>query len=148
MIEKIKIRWNCFKKGVLNLVHYFYVIWNDRDWDWCFMMDLQKRKLDSMIKHYETNNCFIDQEIELRYMKIAKYCIENLGNVNATKNKYINDKNFERIRSANGHSPMENGFWKAFKDKNYEYFINDVYEEKLWYLYNKIIQTRARKWWD
>ncbi len=148
MIEKLKTRWNCFKKGILNLVYYFHVIWSDRDWDWSFMMDLQKHKLDSIIKHYETNNCFVNQEIELRYMRIAKYCIENIGNVHAAEKRYINDKNFERIRDANGQSPMENGFWKSFKDKNYEYFINDVYEEKLWYLYNRIIQTRARKWWD
>lgn len=148
MIEKIKLYWDCFKKGILNLVHYFNVIWNDRDWDWEFMLNLQKRKLDSMIKHYSTEDYFENQEVELRYMKIAKYCLENLENIHLEEDKYVNDRNFERIRKENGHSPVENGFWEKFKERNYEYFKEDVYEEKLWYLYNKIIQTRGRNWWD
>ena len=151
MIElsiNIKHYWDCFKKGISNLIYYFKVVWNDREWDWEFMVSLQKRKLESMIRYYSTNQYFVEQEIEVRYMKIAKYCLETIGNVYLDENKYVNDKNFDRIRKENGLSPVENEFWKAFKEKNYDYFNEDVYEEKLWHLYNKIIQTRGRKWWD
>ena len=150
MIEKIKFKLDCFKKGILNLIHYFNVIWNDRDWDWKFMIFLQKRKLDSMIHYYSTGKYFKNQDVELRYMKVAKYCIDTIttGIVLLPEDKYVNDRNFEKIRKENGLSPVKDGFWENFKEKNYEYFKEDVYKEKLWYLYNKIIQTKGRNWWD
>ena len=148
-INRIKIHWDCFKKGIKNLIHYFKVVWRDRDWDWQFMIDLQRRKLQSMVQYYSENKCFFGQERELRYMKIALYCLEYLERGSeVTKGKHVNDKNFERIRVANGYSPSPVGFWTNFKEKNFDYYFEDVYEEKLWYLYNKIIQTHAKAWWD
>ena len=152
--DRLKIHWDCFKKGIRNLIHYFSVVWKDRDWDWEFMIDLQKRKLDSMIHYYETNKCFKNQDVELRYMKIAQYCIKHLSEASVEmtlpdgSKKYVNDRNFKRIREANGSTPVDNDFWKRFKERNEEYFLEDVYEEKLWYIYNKIIQMRGRSWWN
>ena len=153
-LSRLRIHWKCFKIGIRNLIHYFKVVWKDRDWDWSFMINLQKRKLDSMISYYTENKCFEDQEHEVRYMKIARYCLENLS-VGSSEmilpdgtKRYVNDKNFERIRQANGQRPEKSGFWEKFKERNEEYYFEDVYEEKLWYIYNKIIQMRAKQWWD
>lgn len=154
-LSRLKIHWKCFKIGIRNLIHYFKVIWRDRDWDWSFMIYLQKRKLDSMISYYTENKCFEGQDSEVRYMKIARYCLENIsvGSSEMTlpdgTKRYVNDKNFERIREANGQHPVNRtNFWEDFKRKNEEYYYEDVYEEKLWYIYNKIIQMRAKNWWD
>lgn len=148
-MNRIKIHWDCFRKGIKNLIHYFKVVWRDRDWDWQFMIDLQHRKLQSMIQYYSENKCFVGQERELKYMKIALYCLEYLEKGDeVTKGKYVNDKNFERIRKSNGYTPSPLGLWDNFKEKNPEYYYEDVYEEKLWNLYNKIIQTHAKAWWD
>ena len=147
-VNRLKIHWDCFKKGIRNLVHYFKVVWQDRDWDWEFMIDLQRKKLESMIEYYSTGDYFEGQSRELRYMRIALHCLENLENGEVSKGKVVNDKNFERIRQTNGHSPSKDGFWENFKQRNPEYYYEDVYEEKLWYLYNKIIQTHAKAWWD
>lgn len=153
--SKLRIYFRCFIIGIKNLIHYFNIIWNDRDWDWAFMIYLQKRKLELMITYYSENEGFVDQKSELRYMKIAKYCLDNIsvGPSEMTlpdgSRRYVNDKNFERIRSANGQSPVERkDFWKKFKEKNSDYYYEDIYEEKLWYIYNKIIQMRAKNWWD
>ena len=152
-LTRLKIHWFYFKRGIKNLIHYFKVVWRNCDWDWEFMIELQKRKLDSMIEYYSNHKSFVGQEIELRYMKIARYCIRylsetciDLKNSDGTL-KYVNDKNFKRIREANGHKPVTKEFWEKFKSRNQEYYLEDVYEEKLWYIYNKIIQTRSR-WWN
>lgn len=38
------------KYGVQNLIKWFPVIWNDRDWDWIFWVEMNVKKLDGMEK--------------------------------------------------------------------------------------------------
>lgn len=147
IFKKLKLWWICLRIGLRNVIYYFPVIWKDRDWDWCFMMNLQKRKLESMIKYYSRYNCFVGQEIEVRYMKIALYCLNNIGNVKLPTN-YVNDRNFNRIRGINGEMPVSKDFWKDIKEEHKEYYYNDVYIQKLWHLYHKILRERAQRWWD
>ena len=36
------------KYGIGNLIDWFPVIWNDRDWDYCFIYDILHKKLERM----------------------------------------------------------------------------------------------------
>ncbi len=35
-----------FKRGILNLYHWFPIIWKDRDWDYRYIYDLLRFKID------------------------------------------------------------------------------------------------------
>lgn len=46
--EYIDPWWRPLQYGVQNLIKYFPVIWKDRDWDYCFWIDMNIKKLESM----------------------------------------------------------------------------------------------------
>ena len=43
-------------RGISNLISYFRLIWKDRDWDYGFMLELERKKLQRAIKWYEKND--------------------------------------------------------------------------------------------
>ncbi len=53
-------RWWDFKNGIQNLWKYRKVIWKDRWYDWSFIDDLLKFKLNDMKEHWhkDTHYCF------------------------------------------------------------------------------------------
>lgn len=76
--------------GIANLVKWFKIIWNDRDFDQGYLYDIMYFKLDNMQKFFESENTYsIDAK---DYAKQIKYCKELLYRI---MNESIYDENWD-----------------------------------------------------
>ena len=161
-----------FKQGIGNLIYYFKVIWNDRQWDWEFIMKIEKKKLDRMIKWYtkevENPSAFNSINIGdvLNELKLARRLIDLIED---DGDKYIT------YTGENKTEKQENGLYKLVgistlhfnhyvNKQNFKRFMpnfveNDIekfgdifdltlYREKLWHLYFKYKMHKMPGWWD
>ena len=158
--------------GLKNLWTWAPVIWNDRQWDWEFMIKIEKKKLDCMIKWYtkevENPSAFNSINIGdvLNELKLARRLIDLIED---DGDKYIT------YTGENKTEKQENGLYKVVdtqtlhfnhyvNKQNFKRFMpnfveNDIeefgdhfdsmlYREKLWHLYFKYKMHKMPGWWD
>lgn len=77
---EISCKWNKvttlyydFKYGIKNLIRWFHVIWNDRDWDFVFMFALLEKKFQLMEESFERGGKFVvGCDKQIKRFKICK----------------------------------------------------------------------------
>ena len=145
--------------GIRNLIRWFPVIWNDRQWDSYYFFSIMRRKLQIMEPFYRYDAMVLRREKEADRMKV---CIMLLDRI--IKEEY-NEMAFKKFEETWGESEMlfnDNGSLnivyenvkteedeknknKDIKEShsNEEFLINQDIE----YLF-KILNKRIRLWWD
>ena len=68
-----------FKQGIGNLIYYFKVIWNDRQWDYEFFYHLELRKVQKMIKWWSSSDNITSKNTILRDLRICEYLLKVLS---------------------------------------------------------------------
>lgn len=151
--------------GVSNLISYFRLIWKDRDWDYGFMLELERKKLRRAIKWYEKNDYGV-AAYGKRYcnqMRVAANCLDIiLDNDWWTIDRPSDEPITEWLK--NPHSDNDYVIkaninlknWKRFMPWLTEESINkkpnlwkiELREIKAWNLYHKIRAQYMRDWWD
>jgi hypothetical protein len=90
--------WYDFKNGVSNLVGYFKVVWNDRDWDysgWLYLTDKKFERLEKGIREYGNHVRAEADADNIRKVRLAlKRLIEDDYHSNAFK---FHDKKWGNI---------------------------------------------------
>ena len=147
------INWNKIKVGISNILWWFKVIWNDRQYDFEFIYVIELRKIQRMIKWWSSGETITEKELILRDLKICEYLLKVIiGEIDYTTiiesitssteysykfNHYINTRNSKR-------------FLKITEelDKNHWVYLNDLYIEKCRNLYYLIRKYRIETWWD
>ena len=147
------INWNKIKVGISNILWWFKVIWNDRQYDFEFMYVIELRKIQRMIKWWSSGEPITEKELILRDLRICEYLLKVIvGEVDYTTiiesitpsteysyrfNHYINTRNSKR-------------FLKITEelDKNHWVYLNDLYIKKCRNLYYLIRKYRIETWWD
>ena len=147
------INWNKIKVGISNILWWFKVIWNDRQYDFEFIYVIELRKIQRMIKWWSSGETITEKELILRDLRICEYLLKVIiGEIDYTTiiesitssteysyrfNHYINTKNSKRFLKV----PEE-------LDKNHWVYLNDLYIEKCRNLYYLIRKYRIETWWD
>ncbi|MEG1008257.1 MAG: hypothetical protein RSE41_00160 [Clostridia bacterium] len=114
-------------------------------WDWIYMLELEKAKLETMLSYFNQSHIVEDENIIIRDIKLAISLIDIIiddGMSNTSfENGEFQDNNKVNLRNANRFMPSLNitGFVCA---KGY------VKTEKAWHLYNKLRLYKMRNWWD
>ena len=147
------INWNKIKVGISNILWWFKVIWNDRQYDFEFIYVIELRKIQRMIKWWSSREPITEKELILRDLRICEYLLKVIiGEIDYTTiiesitssteysyrfNHYINTRNSKR-------------FLKITEelDKNHWVYLNDLYIEKCKNLYYLIRKYRTETWWD
>ena len=147
------INWNKIKVGISNILWWFKVIWNDRQYDFEFIYVIELRKIQRMIKWWSSGEPITEKELILRDLRICEYLLKVIiGEIDYTTiiesitssteysyrfNHYINTRNSKR-------------FLKITEelDKNHWVYLNDLYIEKCRNLYYLIRKYRIETWWD
>jgi hypothetical protein len=80
-MKRIRINFNLFVKGIINLYYWFPIIWKDRDWDHYFLEEILHYKLTNMYnffvsKEAVTNWEVADQDKALQALKICVTILE------------------------------------------------------------------------
>ena len=134
------INWNKIKVGISNILWWFKVIWNDRQYDFEFIYVIELRKIQRIIKWWSSEETTVEKELILRDLRICEYLLKVIiGEIDYTTiiesitpstrysykfNHYINTRNSKR-------------FLKIPEkiDENYWVYLNDLYIEKCRNLY-------------
>jgi hypothetical protein len=75
--------------GVKNLVKWFRIIWNDRNYDYTFMLDIMRFKIESIAKlHHEHENFHRESRMRI--------CIKLIDRI---KDEYYWQPHYEQIRT-------------------------------------------------
>ena len=70
-----------FLEGLSNIIYWFKIIWNDRQWDYYYFLVIIRAKLNRMIKYREHSPNFMEYEghnIDLERMKTTYKAVDRL----------------------------------------------------------------------
>lgn len=126
-----------FLIGIHNLVYWFPVIWNDRNWDGEYTLKILQRKIKSVRKYTEKRKFYVGWENEVKWMKICECLLE----------LYFNawDKEPGDIKiSLNGADENRNYYSRVLGLE----FKCDLLEYKSERLFWKILSWKNKYWWD
>ena len=126
----INIILRSFKKlytGIKNLIIWFPIIWNDRDWDHWFIFALLLRKFKNMLYRYETEELFVGQE---RIARQLKYCVFLLDRI-------VNDK-----------YDYDNYGQVTIEYKGIPYYFADYYKQRDVERFCRMVVKYHGFWWD
>ena len=141
---------------IKKIFKYIKLSYNDWDWDYCYMLILEKAKLEDMARYYATCNI---AETDWAVARDAKICIKlidiisgedssydvkyNQKDFDVIITKYVNIKNIKRF-------DVPNYFSSAYKTNvDLRYLIkDDLRIKKAWNLYCKIREYNMRDWWN
>ena len=70
------INWNKIKVGISNILWWFKVIWNDRQYDFEFIYVIELRKIQRMIKWWSSEEPITEKELILRDLRICEYLLK------------------------------------------------------------------------
>lgn len=66
------------RPGIKNLIHWFPIIWKNRDWDHDFILETLKFKIQKTADYIESKKRFVGWENEVRYMRISVELISRI----------------------------------------------------------------------
>ena len=142
-----------FKQGIGNLIYYFKVIWNDRQWDYTFFYRLELKKVQKMIEWWSSGDNVTSEKNVLRDLRICEYLLkvlsEEIDNMEMISThpiqykftRYINLKNISRFIPADQSDLIKE--WSKS-----QWLKQDMYILKCKNLYYTIRNYRMGIWWD
>lgn len=140
-------------KGLRNLIYYFRVIWQDRDWDYRYTETLLLRKYERQYKHLKSRDMFVDSE---EYCQALRICINILRRrqqdwyTEMWHDREGQYKNFDFVPSDKpGYMQLEitSNTERPFPD-NYWQKMRQQIEQRDWDLYCKLVHEYHHHWWD
>lgn len=145
------------KTGISNLIYYFKVIWNDRQWDHVYLENLMLAKLERWYKRYSGNIQLPYEGVE-KDLQAMRICINILKrrqsswytDVWHSKYAYKEEITFEQIPDNPEYSEMKStGLTEEEKEKSSEWLqkCNKV-EKRDWNIYCDILKKYGERWWD
>lgn len=141
---------NC-KIGFKNLFTWFWVIWNDRNWDYCYLLKIMRKKLTLMEDRLRYGN-YVGCEKDADDIKICMLLIDRITADNYNEKEFdkfykkwgdlLLDKKYiaENVKDDDEELQAQKELKKLFKQEEYS-FTND-----LEFLCNTL--KKMRKWWD
>ena len=165
-MKKLWYKIKGFFLDIKNVIHWIPTIWKDRDWDYAFMLEMERMKLKQTIDWYKKHNYghYVNGKRDCRIMETALGCLNILldsdwWNIEPTAYKfffkegkyvptpdecyildtYVNLGNYKRFM---------NWVPQDSIDKKPNFWRTELREEKAWHLYHKIREQYMRSWWD
>lgn len=132
------------KKSLTKAQNRLYkCIKKDNDWDWVYLMTLEKEKLINMANYFSKSRLVVGWENDVKWInyciKLINIIIEDDFPVRNNEDKYVNLRNVKRFY--NCHELTNN-------DMEDSYIKNMIYTLKAENLYYEIRKNYTRKWWD
>lgn len=127
------------KYGIKNLFKYFKIIWNDRHWDYSFILILLKFKLETIKNSYSKKHHSTDVPYQLKYINICIILLDRLIENNFLEeelNNLYEGKEFLEFDENN--IPKINDIWNR----------QSILRKKHMKLLMSILEKRIESWWD
>ena len=123
-----KIRY--FINSVKNLIKWFPIIWNDRDWDSVYIEEMLLFKLNNMYKRFSNPNAtYVDWNSKhakpaLKALKLSVQILER------RRDNYYTD------------------YWWNRGQEDKDLMISSQLEQRDWKLFCKLMEKYSDYWWD
>ena len=148
------IKHKCFNiyRSIKNLIVWFPIIWNDRDWDYTFLMIIIEKKLKRMSDlHYKygiaENSNSVAIDLLTASKLVGKVAEEDYTDEAYEQKKHLLDKNKFRFLE-NGevefYGLSESEWEELIKLNNLEH---EMLERDIHILFN-LMSENLLKWWD
>lgn len=154
--KRFKNRIKRIPYRIKKIFKYIKLAYNDFDWDYYYMLILEKAKFEDIANYFTKSNI---AEEDWAVARDAKICIKlidiiigedssydmkyNQKNFDVIITKYVNIKNIKRFDESNY-------FSNAYKTNvDLRYLVkDDLRIKKAWNLYCKIREYNMRDWWN
>jgi hypothetical protein len=60
------------KQGITNLIRYFFVVWNQREWDFEYTLDIVQFKLELLYKNLDKYSNEVREDLDPKLLKIKE----------------------------------------------------------------------------
>lgn len=163
-VKKIDHTYYNIKRGILNIITWFPVIWNDRDWDHWHLYNILYKKLEMMENLQRNHGCHVDNVKVADQIKVCKLLLKRLIDDNYLENATVNhDKKWGELsmftREIEGSDcvSMHTKTTKDLTEKESEierverhrlYKHSDNMKEQDLDMLFRIIRKRIQGWWD
>lgn len=136
LFKKIRYAYYNVQHGFKNLFEYFFIIWNDRNFDYAYLYYILHKKLENMEKFFNSDQISVsDAKNTAQEIRNVKDCIERL-----IQNNYLEYLNEYFIEKKDHKYCNEN-----FKNL-YDYA--DLYRNCDKKFVFSSMQKNIEKWWD
>ena len=155
--KRFKNKINRIFFRIKKIFKYIKLAYNDLDWDYYYMLILEKAKFEDIANYFTKSNI---AEEDWAVARDAKICIKLIDIINGEDSSYnvkYNQKNFDvnitkyvNIKNIKRFDGSSNYFSNAYKtNADLRYLIkDDLRIKKAWNLYCKIREYNMRDWWN
>ena len=123
-----------------NIVKFRHILWSDRNWDFMYILEVLKLKLE------KTRDCIVGDQYIVDADKVGKQIDETLGYLNdfAFYDDIFEEQHQDLLKQAINETD------ESKKDELEAYYIKEQYkfEEKAWLNLWSSISKNMRGWWD
>ncbi len=134
-------------RSIKNLISYFSIIWNDRDWDQHYFYILMKKKLERMRDYNRNHGHCVNSEYTAQKIDIAIKLLDRIIKDDFGNNEFYDEFNFKFIdgRIELETKIPEDEFNKKFKEEtDKEYNLRKKYIKTLF----SLLEKRIERFWD
>lgn len=141
--------WYKFKNFLRNLYNYRKILWEDYQFDYGYLLNLEKFKLQLMIDEFK-NYAHTDHTSNIRWMSICIKLIDIIQEEDSILERlspgYYTVTSYVNIKNAYKYGLESN---VNHKNPDIVAFAKDTLRQrKALYLYNKIRYNYIYEWWD
>ena len=120
-----------FKRGILNLIKWFPIVWSDRDFDYYYIYKVLYFKINDIKEHIKTHGIHVNFSRDVKNMEIVLDLIKRLMD-----DEYLDSKTKNKFNELRGINPK-----MAY---DYESEVKKQYKDLLY----KILRKHLEHWWD
>lgn len=146
----MKELWYSIKRFISNVYLYRKILWKDYQFDYGYLLDLEKFKLQLMVNEFK-NSPHIDHTSNIRWMSICIKLIDIIQNRDSILDRQFSTYRYTLTKYVNINNAYKYGLEVNTHHKNPHVvaFAKDTLRQrKALYLYNKIRYNYIYEWWD
>ena len=128
--ENIGYRFKYAYNSTKNLIKWFPIIWNDRDWDSVYIEEMLLFKLNNMYKRFsDPNATYVDWDTEHAKpaLKALNICVKILER---RRDNYYTD------------------YWWSRDQTHEDLILSSQLEQRDWKLFCRLMEKYFDYWWD
>lgn len=162
-----------FTFRIKRLIDFIKIGYNDYDWGYDYLLDIEKYKLKKMSQYFHKSKIAEGNEERARSIDFALHLLEiTIDDPDLIKT--TGELKFKKIEGDRGlteidSSDVKHKFLKHVNTRNAKRFLNahnvkilkegdndnlkeiikeHLYKQKIWHLYNLIREYKMQEWWD
>ena len=164
-VRRVICNSRSFISSISVILHWIPILYKDRDWDWYFLLKIERTKIRQMEKYFRESGIAEQDKNNARWLYVCDKLLSIMMDEDTalkyedtpreTKNildfphrnyldRYINTKNANRF-----FDEVEIGWLNAFKEGNsHNTYLNNLRISKAKHLYYKIRENFTFNWWN